>query len=74
MPRRAQVKEDTWFIRDSETEPSNKNMLLSGYVGGGSWTKYNILRIDRIEIGDSGWLVTYRLKAQQRSSGSSPRS
>jgi len=69
MPRRLQVKEETWFIRDSETEPSDKNALLASYLGGGPWTRLNVVRVERIEIGDSGWEATYRVKPRQRSGG-----
>ena len=48
MPRRLQVKEETWFIRDSETEPSDKNALLASYLGGGPWTRLNVVRVERI--------------------------
>lgn len=69
MPRRSQVKEETWFIRDSETEPSDKNALLASYLGGGVWSNLNVVRVDRIEIADSGWRATYRVKPPRRSTG-----
>lgn len=56
------LKEETWFIRDKKTDPIQKNMLVAGYLAGGDWGDLEIVRIKRIEIGDSGWLATYRVK------------
>ena len=65
MPPQPQLNEKTWFIRDTETDPSAKNSLLATYLDG-VWNDLEIVRIDRIEIGDSGWLATYRVKARSR--------
>ncbi len=56
---RDQLQEDTWFIRDEATSSGKKNSLLAAYLEG-SWKRLHIVRIDRIEIGDSGWKATFR--------------
>ena len=48
------------FIPDKAKTPKGKNSALSKHLTGG-WSDYNIVRIERMEIGPlSGWRVTYR--------------
>ncbi|KPK75662.1 MAG: hypothetical protein AMJ79_10415 [Phycisphaerae bacterium SM23_30] len=54
-----ELHEDTWFIPDDRTEPTDKNAFLANYLNA-RWSKLNIVKIKRIEIGNSGWLATYR--------------
>lgn len=51
---------DFVFIRDGETEPEEKNVLLSGYLAS-AWSDLDIVMIQRVENGDSGWQATYRV-------------
>jgi len=59
------LNEKTWFIRDSETDQRKKNSLLAKHLDG-SWKRLHIVRVKRIEIGDTGWLATYRSKPKPR--------
>lgn len=65
MPASRQLNEKTWFISDSETVPRKKNSLLAKHLDG-TWKSLQIVRIKRIEIGDTGWQATYRSKPKQR--------
>lgn len=59
MPPRAKLTEKQWFERDSEQTDDAKNSKLAEHLDG-LWNDLSIVRIDRIEIGDSGWRLTYR--------------
>ena len=70
MPSTRKLNEKTWFIRDDETDQRKKNSLLAKHLDG-AWKRLQIVRIERIEIGDTGWLATYRSKppSSSRSGG-----
>ncbi|MBW2029692.1 MAG: hypothetical protein JRJ03_05200 [Deltaproteobacteria bacterium] len=48
-----------WFIADSESDPEERNALLSGYLAD-VWSDLDIIRIERIQGGDPGWQAVYR--------------
>jgi hypothetical protein len=66
MPPPRKLNEKTWFIRDNETDQRKKNSLLAKHLDG-AWKRLHIVRVKRIEIGDRGWLATYRSKPTSRS-------
>jgi hypothetical protein len=51
--------ERTSFKPDEETTGTAKNTRLATLLNG-PWNDFEIVRIERIEIGGSGWRVTYR--------------
>ncbi len=54
------MEEKTRFKKDTKKTTETKNRALSVLLLG-QWLKFNIVKIERIEIGeDSGWRVTYR--------------
>lgn len=59
MPPKTQLNEKTWFKRDNETTDDAKNAQLAALLGD-IWSDLSIVEVKRIEIGDSGWLLTYR--------------
>jgi hypothetical protein len=55
------MEEKKRFEKDTEETASDKNRALSVLLLG-DWLELNIVKIERIEIGnESGWRVTYRL-------------
>ncbi len=60
MPPNTTENTETVFKRDWETVPEEKTALLSGYLAD-AWSDLDIVRIDRIENGHSGWQATYRV-------------
>lgn len=56
------LKEKESFIEDPEQGMTTeaKNMHLSAKLALAPFKKMQIVRIDRIEIGSSGWRITYR--------------
>jgi hypothetical protein len=56
------LQEKESFIPDSEPDmtPEDKNTLLSAKLAMAPYKKMQIVHIDRIEIGASGWRITYR--------------
>lgn len=56
------LQEKRSFIQDPEPDmtPEDKNMHLSAKLTIAPYKKMQIVRIDRIEIGASGWWITYR--------------
>ncbi|MBW2000070.1 MAG: hypothetical protein JRJ29_19180 [Deltaproteobacteria bacterium] len=48
-----------WFIRDGESDPEERNALLSGYLAD-VWSDLDIIRIERIEGIDQGWQAIYK--------------
>jgi hypothetical protein len=56
------LEEKRSFIEDPEPDmtPEGKNMHLSAKLAIAPYKKMQIVRIDRIEIGASGWWITYR--------------
>lgn len=56
------LQEKKSFIQDPELDmtPEDKNMYLSAKLAIAPYKKMQIVRIDRIEIGASGWWITYR--------------
>lgn len=65
MPPPRKLNEKKWFISDSETVPKKKNLLLAKYLDD-KWKSLQIVYVKRIEIGDTGWLATYRSKPKPR--------
>jgi hypothetical protein len=63
MPHTNTASTDYVFKRDSATEPTEKNALLAGYLAE-AWNDLDIVMIERIENGDSGWKATYSVKVQ----------
>ena len=59
MPPRPQLSEKTWFVKDNKTSPRDKNSLLSDHLAL-KWNALKIVSIKRVEIGVTGWKVTYR--------------
>jgi hypothetical protein len=59
MAATSQLKEKTLFKRDSASTDEDKNSQLSDLLQD-NWMSLAIVRVERIEIGDSGWRVTYR--------------
>lgn len=61
-PKRHQIEEKTWFMRDpgSLSTPKEKNDRLADLLVG-AWNKLDIVSIRRIEIGSQGWEATYRV-------------
>ena len=53
------LAEESLFEPDQETGDAGKNRALAILLGG-PWKGLAIVRIERIEIGDSGWRVIYR--------------
>jgi hypothetical protein len=56
----AALAEETWFIHDDATTNPDKNMTLAGHLSG-PWNDLAIVTIERIEIGETGWLARYRV-------------
>jgi hypothetical protein len=56
------LQEKKSFIQDPEPDmtPEHKNLYLSAKLAIAPYKKMQIVRIDRIEIGASGWWITYR--------------
>ncbi|NWG75068.1 MAG: hypothetical protein HXY24_10760 [Rubrivivax sp.] len=56
------LQERRSFIEDPEPDmtPEDKNMHLSAILALAPYKNMEIVRIDRIEIGASGWWITYR--------------
>lgn len=56
------LQEKESFIPDPDQDlsPENKNTHLSAKLAIAPYKKMQIVRIDRIEIGASGWRITYR--------------
>lgn len=59
MPPKTQLGEKQWFKRDTEDTDEGKNSKLAEYLDD-LWNDLSIVRIERIEIGDTGWRLTYR--------------
>jgi hypothetical protein len=59
MPPKTQLAEKQWFQRDKEDTDEGKNSKLAEYLDD-LWNDLSIVRIERIEIGDTGWRLTYR--------------
>ena len=53
------LAEESLFVPDQETDSAAKNRALAVLLGG-PWKGRAIVRVERIEIGDSGWRVIYR--------------
>jgi len=53
------LAEESLFEPDQETGNAGKNRALVILLGG-PWNGLAIVRVERIEIGDSGWRVVYR--------------
>jgi hypothetical protein len=53
------LSEKRWFIADSDTSPTAKNIRLSAHLST-TWNDLEIVRIDRIEITERGWRATFR--------------
>jgi len=51
--------EKTSFKPDDETTSTEKNTRLATLLNG-PWNDFEIVRIERIEIGGKGWRATYR--------------
>jgi hypothetical protein len=62
VPQDTESTEKEWFIRDNETDPEEKNTVLSGYLTD-VWSDLDIIKIDRIEKGDRGWQATYKKRS-----------
>ena len=60
MPPKTQLAEKQWFKQDTEDTDEGKNSKLAEYLDA-AWNNLSIVRIERIEIGDTGWRVTYRV-------------
>jgi len=60
------LKDKESFIEDPEQDmtPEAKNMYLSAKLAAAPHKKMQIVRIDRIEIGASGWRITYRVYSE----------
>ncbi len=60
------LQEKRSFIQDPEPDmtPEDKNMYLSAKLAIAPYKKMQIVRIDRIEIGASGWQIIYRTFSQ----------
>lgn len=58
-----QLQEKRAFIEDEKSEMSfeEKNLQLSAILATGPNSRRKIVRIDRVEIGASGWWITYRI-------------
>jgi hypothetical protein len=56
------LQEKRTFIQDKENDmtPEEKNLFLSAKLAVQPYKGMQIVRIDRIEIGASGWWITYR--------------
>jgi len=56
------LQEKKSFIQDPEPNmtPEGKNLYLSAKLAIAPYKKMQIVHIDRIEIGASGWQITYR--------------
>ena len=63
MPHNNTVSTDYVFKSDNATEPKEKNALLAGYLAE-AWNDLDIVMIERIENGDSGWKATYGVEVQ----------
>ena len=50
------------FLKDprSNMTKEDKNMHLSAKIAVGPYVRMNIFRIERVEIGASGWMIRYR--------------
>jgi len=59
MPPDNDTRKKEWFIRDNESDPEERNALLSGYLAD-VWSDLDIIRIERIEGIDQGWQALYR--------------
>lgn len=46
------------FKRDNETDPSRKNSKLAAHLES-DWNLHRVIKIERKEDDDSGWLLTY---------------
>lgn len=57
--KKSDLKEKFWFIPDTAVTPQDKNTTLATHLNG-VWNDLEIVRIDRIEIGGSGWRAVYR--------------
>lgn len=55
----ASLVEETLFEPDEESGNAGKNRALAVLLGG-PWKGLAIVRVERIEIGDSGWRVVHR--------------
>jgi hypothetical protein len=58
-PAPSPLAEMTLFEPDEETGNIGKNRVLATLLGG-PWKGLAIVRVERIEIGDTGWRVVYR--------------
>ncbi len=54
------------FEGDTATTAKDKNAVLSDLVGVGVWSRMQIVKIKRIETGNTGWEVTYRVKSTKK--------
>jgi hypothetical protein len=59
-PEPVTLAEETWFIHDAAATNPQKNTTLAVHLNG-VWNDLAIVRIDRIEIGETGWMATYRV-------------
>jgi hypothetical protein len=59
MPPKTQLAEKQRFKQDTEDTDEGKNSKLAEYLDA-AWNDLAIVRVERIEIGDTGWRVTYR--------------
>ena len=58
-PTASALAEESLFEPDQETGNVAKNRALAILLSG-QWKGRAIVRVERIEIGDSGWRVIYR--------------
>jgi hypothetical protein len=58
-PAAIPLVEASLFEPDEETGNSGKNRALATLLGG-PWKSLALVRVERIEIGDSGWRAVYR--------------
>jgi hypothetical protein len=56
----AAPQEDQLFFPDGETTPRGKNDRLADVLTATSANELAIVSIKRLEIGATGWLITYR--------------
>ncbi len=62
------LQEKKSFIQDPEPDMTaeDKNMHLSAKLAVAPYRRMQIVRIDRIEIGASGWQIVYRTFTEQK--------
>lgn len=61
MPQDNEIKRKEWFIGDEESDPEERNALLSAYLAE-VWSDLDIIRIERIHGVDRGWQAVYKEK------------